>query len=339
METRAHHILVGAFVLAILAGLFGFVIWLAKIEIDREFSRYLVFFEGSVSGLTTASSVLYNGIPVGTVMDIKLDPDDPSRVRVIIEVNADTPIRSDSVATLEMQGITGVSLVQLSGGSLGSPVPVARPGERLPEINSAPSQFQRIFAGAPELLKRATVLIEQFTGLVSQDNVQIFSDILADAQAVSGQLGARSEDLGSILDNFEKTSTEIRQAAESLNDLIVGLDTQVAIIADGVEATMSTARGTLSGVDTMVDSQLRTLLDQAEEMARSISEASESLSQVVTDTRQPLADFSAEGLYEFTGLIADMRQLMGSLSRLTGQIESDPAQFLFGNAQRGFEAE
>ena len=79
METRAHHLLVGSFVIIVVLGLFGFVIWLAKIDIDREFARYTIYFEGSVSGLSTASSVLYNGIPVGTVTAIELDTSEPRR--------------------------------------------------------------------------------------------------------------------------------------------------------------------------------------------------------------------------------------------------------------------
>ena len=338
METRAHHLLVGTFVMVIIIGLFGFVIWLAKIEIDREFTRYQIFFEGSVAGLSTASSVLYNGIPVGTVQDIALDPDDPSRVGVVIEVATNTPIKSDSVATLQLQGITGVSLVQITGGSADSPPLRPRPGQRLAEIDSAPSQFQRLFADAPELLNQATILIEQVTALVNDDNILTITEILEDTQAVTGELGARADEFGSIMSNIDRTSVEMRKAAESLNDLIVGLDSQVALLADGAEATLSTLRGTISGVDAVVENDVRTLLTDAQRTAQSVTQVSDRLNILVADTQQPLADFSADGLYEFSGLIHDLRQLMGSLARLTNQIESDPAQFLFGGAQRGFEA-
>ena len=111
METKASHLLIGGFVLIVVAGVFAFVTWLAKLEIDREFSRYLIVFEGSVTGLSRSSDVLYNGIPVGSVAAIEIDPADPSRVRVTVEVAGATPIRADSIATLELKGITGVSQV------------------------------------------------------------------------------------------------------------------------------------------------------------------------------------------------------------------------------------
>ena len=184
METRAHHVLIGGFVLLVVLGLFTFVIWLARIDLDRDVSRYIIFFEGAVWGLSTSSNVMYNGIPVGSVQEIDLDPRDPSRVRVVIEVDATTPVRTDSVATLELQGITGVSLVQISGGSASSPALVALPGQDLPVIDSRRSQIQRLFAGAPELINRAILLIEQVTRLFDEDNLEAFGLLIGDAQSL-----------------------------------------------------------------------------------------------------------------------------------------------------------
>ena len=260
METRAHHLLVGSFVIIVVLGLFGFVIWLAKIDIDREFARYTIYFEGSVSGLSTASSVLYNGIPVGTVTAIELDVDNPSRVEVTIEVAATTPVRAGSVATLELQGITGVSLVALTGGSPGGAELAARPGERYPVIDSVPSQFQRLFAGAPELISRSIQLIEQATKLFSEENLTSLMAILGDAETLSSELAARSGEVGSILDNIERTSTDVRTATVALNELMASLNVEVAAISDDTKATLSTVRGTLAGVDSLVDGEVRGLV-------------------------------------------------------------------------------
>lgn len=337
METRAHHLLVGSFVIIVVLGLLGFVIWLAKIDIDREFAQYTIYFEGSVSGLSTASTVLYNGIRVGSVTAIELDPDDPGRVEVTIEVAATTPIRADTVATLELQGITGVSLVALSGGSRDSAELAARPGERHPVIDSVPSQFQRLFAGAPQLISTAIQLIEQATKLFSDQNLASLAAILGDAQVLSRELAASSGALGSIIDSIEQTSTGIRSATEALNGLIASLDDEVAAISDETKATLATLRGTLAGVDAFVDGDVGELLSEVRAAARSVTRVSDQINGLVGDARQPIADFSNEGLYEISGLITDMRQLLESLSRLSEQLESDPAQFLFGDSQQGFK--
>jgi phospholipid/cholesterol/gamma-HCH transport system substrate-binding protein len=340
MENKANYVLVGSFVLLVVLGLFGFVIWLAKLEVDREFERYTIYFEGSVSGLSTASSVLYNGIPVGTVESIGIDPRDPQQVRVVIEVATDTPVKRDSVAELQAQGITGVSLVALTGGSSGSPdLNEIREGERHPVIDSRPSQFQRLFQGAPDLIARGVELLEQTKKFVSDDNIASLTSIIVDVEALSGELASRTGEIGDILDNVQKTSDEMRSAAVSLNSLVANLDTQVETLADSADSTLAIVRGAVSTADGMLENDLQALVEELRDTATAVTRVSDGLNTIVEETRQPIADFSAEGLYEFSGLIADMRALMGDLSRVTTQIESDPAQFLFGDAQRGFEVQ
>ena len=337
MENRANYILVGSFVLLVVLGLFGFVIWLAKIEVDREFARYTIYFDGSVSGLSTASNVLYNGIPVGTVGSIRIDPQNPQRVRVVVDIATDTPVKKDSVAELQAQGITGVSLVALTGGSATSPaLTEVPPGERYPVIDSRPSQFQRLFQGAPDLIARGVELLEQTKRLVNDDNIRALSSIIVDVQTLSGELASRSGDLGSILGNIQETSGEMKKAAVSLNTLVQTLDARVDILSESADATLAVLRGAVTTADGVVENDLRGLIQELRSTATSVTKVSDGLNVIVEETRQPIADFSAEGLYEFYGLIADMRALMGDLSRLTTAIESDPAQFLFGDAQRGF---
>ena len=101
METRASYLLVGSFVLLLVIGLAGFVVWLGKVQLDQAFTRYDIFFTGNVSGLRVGSTVSYRGVPVGEVIDVGVDPDNLERVLTTIEVPADTPIRSDTIASLQ----------------------------------------------------------------------------------------------------------------------------------------------------------------------------------------------------------------------------------------------
>jgi phospholipid/cholesterol/gamma-HCH transport system substrate-binding protein len=324
METRANYLLVGSFVLGVVIALFGFVIWIAKLEIDREFQRYTIYFEGSVAGLSPASQVLYNGIPVGTAEKIEIDPNNPQRVKVTVEIASNTPLKQDSVAELQMQGITGVSVIQITGGTPQSPPIRGTPGEDYPVIASRPSPFQRLFAGAPELIARSIQLIEQANKLVSDENIAAFSQTVRSVGAISGELGSRSADIGKILDNVQSTSIQMREAATSINAMAATLRKDVSTLTDSADATLSVMRGTLTGVDALVEEARTT---------------SSTVNKILENAREPLTDFSSDGLYEFSALIADMRQLVGNLTRLTTQIESDPARFFFGNRREGFEAD
>ena len=139
METRANYLLVGSFVLILVFGLIGFVIWLAKVEFDTQFARYDIYFSGSVTGVQTGSPVKYRGINVGEVISVKIDPDNVARVLVTIEIRSDTPIREDTVATLTIQGLAGGVFLQLTGGTHDAQPLVAKEGQRHPEIASRAS--------------------------------------------------------------------------------------------------------------------------------------------------------------------------------------------------------
>ena len=114
METKAHHIIVGAFVLLMAAGAVIFLVWAAKIGPDREYDRYTIYFDTAVTGLSRNGDVRYNGIFVGSVESISLPADRPGQVRVDIRVLSGTPITNYSVATLSVLGLTGVSYVLIT---------------------------------------------------------------------------------------------------------------------------------------------------------------------------------------------------------------------------------
>src|SRR5690242_10503168 len=107
METRAQHVLVGAFVLGILVAIVIAVVWVARVQFNREFSYYDIFFTGSVTGLNTGAAVRYNGVQIGRVDEIRIAPSNVEQVRVTIEVDGTVEIKEDAVASLELQGVTG----------------------------------------------------------------------------------------------------------------------------------------------------------------------------------------------------------------------------------------
>ena len=140
METRANYILIGAFTLAGILGAFGFFLWLAKFEVTRQYAYYDVLFD-NVAGLSAAGGVNYNGLPVGQVISLKLDDDDPSKVRVRLEVDADIPVTKETIAQLQSLGVTGVAYVELIWWLAESRAVAAR--QRYPKQ----TQFDPIAAG------------------------------------------------------------------------------------------------------------------------------------------------------------------------------------------------
>lgn len=134
METKAHHVLIGSFVILFMASLFIFLVWASKFEGGREYSEYDIYFEESVLGLDKSSAVLFNGIPVGDVLEIGIFSENTQLVHVGVKIRADVPILEGTTATLAMQGITGVLSVQVKGGPSGNQLLVAKSGEERPVI-------------------------------------------------------------------------------------------------------------------------------------------------------------------------------------------------------------
>ena len=327
METRDNHLLIGSVVLIALVGLFGFAVWLAKIELDREFDRYETFFTGSVTGLAVGGDVRFNGIPVGTVEKLEIDPTNPRRVRALLTVQRGTPIRTDTLASLEFQGITGVVYVQLTGGSASAPMLMAAVEENeLPIIASRRSSIQELFEGAPELIASTLTLMESLNRFASLENQGNVERLLANAAAISGRIAGRGEEIERVLVNADKMAEELQKAVAEL----ARLATRMNKVADGADATLSVARGALGAVDQTVEEIGRT--------AKAVDRLATEFESMLAQNRESIEVFASQGLVEFTRFIEEARLLVASATRFVDDLQANPAQFLLGK-QKGVRAE
>lgn len=293
METRARYILVGAFTLATFLATLGFLLWLARVQIDRTYKQYDILFD-TVSGLSQTSVVRYNGVDVGTVLTIALDLDDPSRVRVRIEVFATTPIRSDTIARLTSQGVTGVSHVALEGGSADAPRLRATAEEPVPLITSQPSIVEELTNAAPDLLREATALIADVRGFTTSQNSAAVTRILANAERATARIDA---------------------------------------IADAAEALLASAQHTLDRADAALDAAESAFAGAGAVIGTDLPPLIERLTAAATDIRgaaTQLEGFARTGLPEYTILAADARRLVARIGAIAERIGSDPGRFLLG---------
>lgn len=247
METKANYLLIGVFTLFGLLASMAFLLWLAKVEVDRQFSYYEILFE-NVTGLGNAGDVRYNGLPVGRVVDLRLDEEDPSRVRVRIEVDAQTPVKTDTVAILQGQGVTGVSFVALSGGSA-SADPLPQNGL----IEAQASAWQSVLEGAPALLQKAVVLLEDINEVVNDENREAITEVLENLASASGRLDRTLED-------FESLSSDLSGAAREVARFGGRLDT----LADTAEITLEQATEALASANTAFKQGEETLADASQ---------------------------------------------------------------------------
>ncbi|MFA3918425.1 MlaD family protein [Ruegeria hyattellae] len=302
METKANYLLIGAFTLAGILGAFLFVLWLAKVNVDKQYDYYDVLFD-DVSGLSTAGDVRYNGLPVGQVTSLQLDENDPSKVRVKIQVDADTPVKTDTTATLESQGVTGVSYIDLRGGSA-----TAKALEQDGVITSKRSALQSIFQGAPELMDNAIDLLEEIKKLVDQPNREAVTKTLANLESASGRLNDVLSDVEGLSGDIRKTAGDISKFSGRLGEL-----------SDTAESTLKTAQGTLDSIkdtsdniDTIIKEDGKAMVSEARETIATINNTVKNdLPGLVEDVRGVVKN--ANTVIETVGL---------DISRVTDRIDT-----------------
>ncbi|HYE50771.1 MAG TPA: MlaD family protein [Azospirillaceae bacterium] len=318
METKASYALVGAFVLALTAALFVTVVWLARASLDRASQPYRIFFTGSVTGLVEGSPVRYRGVSVGSVTDIRIDPDNVERVQVTVEVPEDTPIKTDAVATLEPVGVTGGVYVEIQGGTREAPL-LRTDAEGVPVIPSRSGAITELLAGAPKLLGNLIQLSESLAGFMTPENQKAVSTVLANMAAASGDASNTMKNADQLIVDLRKTVNTVGKQTETL--LATANDTLSTVGADAKE---------VSGELAKTSEELRLL-------TQSLVTTSDQLSALIAENREPLRDFTNGGLYDFGLLVADLRDLAGNLSRVTTRIENDPSNFLFGGRKSGVQ--
>ena len=271
METRANYVLIGAFTLAVVLGIFGFVYWFQNIGGSGERAFYRVQFEGSVSGLRTGASVLFNGIKVGEVTELKLDPLRPKPVVAGISVDKNVAIRNDTEISLEFQGLTGISALSLKGGDPSQPplIGAKTAKDQMPTMIAPPGATQDVTAAARDALRKVQELIEEnqkaiktalanietFTATLARNSDHIDST-LASIDKFTGSLGRNSDRIDKIIAGLQNMtggedgkSGDINEAARSIKALADNLDKRAAELSVDIGRLAKTGTRTLSTID------------------------------------------------------------------------------------------
>ncbi|MDF1623646.1 MAG: MlaD family protein [Pseudohongiella nitratireducens] len=296
METRAHHILIGLFTLSGIAALLAVALWLSQSDGDQAFDNYDVVFREAVSGLSVGNPVQYNGIRVGEVSTLSLDPKDPRQVWARIRVNGRTPIKTDTAARLTLLNITGAAGISLSQGMPESPL-LLETTSGVPVIVAEPSSLEQLRGDADELLMELSSLVGRGNNILSDNNVTHISDVLSNLSAMTQSLAAEQESLHEALDSMAT-------AGRDISKLVTQIQTETA--------------GHTSAI-----------LEETRASVASANQLIERLDQLVNEN----AEAVNAGMQSLTGLdpaIRDLRDTMARFNRMARDFENSPGNFLLG---------
>src|SRR5215813_2952552 len=224
METKANYLMIGGFVLGVLALAFIFVFWMTNLSGGGK--RYFIVFDGSVAGLTTGSSVGFNGIKVGEVQSMQLDPADARKVQVLISVHADTPVRENSHAGMQSLGLTGGTGIQISAGTPDSPFLVATAENPIPVIPADRGGGQGLFDAAPAVMNNANALLQRLNDLVAENQEAIHTTV-TNVEQFTAMLNAKKDDIGVAI-------SDVKDGANNFKTLSGKLEVSLGNNMDGL---------------------------------------------------------------------------------------------------------
>jgi phospholipid/cholesterol/gamma-HCH transport system substrate-binding protein len=304
METRAHYVAVGAFVLTMIVLAFATVLWLGRAELTTQYASYDIYFIGPVSGLRVSAAVEYSGVPVGKVSEIRLDPANVEQIRVTVEIDASVAIKADAAAAVETNLLSGVSYIQIVGGTQDAPLLLPQAGQRYAVIRSHRSRFASIAVRAPQLLEKASDTLDNINEMLDEKNRRAVAETLENIRTLSAGLGDTNKDIAELAVN---ANTAVLTAATLLGNVDKSYS--------GPDGLGNKAGAALADFDRVAKDLILTL----------------------QDARPGFRNFSQQTLSDVGALVAEARQLISGLNRLTAEISRDPSRVLFGDRREGYK--
>ena len=298
METKVNLSVIGGFVLILGAVLVAGVLWLASGGAwQKKYDLYLAIEDESVAGLNLNAPVKYNGVDVGKVRQIALDPVNPQRVNLLFAIEHGTPIKEDTIAILKTQGLTGIAYVELSGGAANSPPLRVTGANPYPVIQTRPSLSARLENVLTSVLAKLDSTSNSINAILSDANRAAFSSALADMATVAHTFAARSKSIAAGITHAERTLENTARATVQMESVV----NRIGRSADAVA-------------------------NMGQEVAHTSVSAAKTVDAVGADVKR----FSADALPTLTQLLGELSVLTSSLRRLSEQTERDPRGLIFG---------
>ena len=294
MEEKVNFAIVGIFVLVLTTGLISGVLWLSSGKsYIKLYDIYQTYMNESVSGLNINAPVRYHGVQIGRVKKIALAPQNVEEVELTLEIERGTPVKMNTVAILQSQGLTGLAFIDLTGGSSDSPPLIAMAGNQYPIIKTGKSLITRLDTAATSLLNNFNKTSENLNTLMDKQNQTMLRETLTDIHTLSSTLAARSATIDASLTNASRT---LEGTARLSNEL--------PILAQRVQQSA----------------------DRFDRMANALTDAGVSANNVLNNTQQ----FTSETLPEVQQLVIELRKLTDSLQHFSSDLERNPSQLLYG---------
>ncbi|HTU56915.1 MAG TPA: MlaD family protein [Polyangiales bacterium] len=309
MEREANYAAVGAFVLLVVVMGALFVYWYSESREYRNYVRYEIYFDGTVSGLTRGAPVRYLGVDVGRVVAMHIDPRNPSRVQVIVDIDQSAPVSDKTVAELSLQGVTGVLYIDLASYAANMRLSEPVPSQTYPVIRAARSNFDVLLASLPQMVGLLSNVLERAERALSDTNIAAVSHTLASIDKASVALPGTLREVQLLVADLRTTSTELRNTASSVR-----------------------------GIADDAGPQFHKALDRVVAVSNSLADTTAQLDQLVLENRADVRAFTRDGLPELERLLRDGRDAAQQGRDLAQDLRANPSQLIYQAPADGMES-
>ncbi|HWS41154.1 MAG TPA: MlaD family protein [Arenimonas sp.] len=307
METRANYVLIGTFSLVVVTLLIGFALWAAKFASDSEWQEYDVVFSEAVTGLGIGGTVQYNGITVGAVRKMIIDPADPEKVLVRIRIKSSTPIKVDTEAQLAIVGLTGISQIQLKSFKASSPDLVGTKENPIPRIIAKESALSKLFSSTGDISTTASNLLLRLNKTFSDENIKNLSDTLENLEKISGTVADERQDLAMLIHDARTAVAKLDSTLKSADSIALKLD-----------------QGVINDLPAVI-AKLDSALVQYEKLGKNAN-------KLLETNEDALNNFSQQGLAQVGPAIAELRTLLRQLRNVAAELEQRPNALVTGKS-------
>ncbi|MGO9514023.1 MAG: MlaD family protein [Steroidobacteraceae bacterium] len=308
MDRDTNYVVVGAFVLLVVAMAVSFVFWYTDQKDKRTYQRYEIYFQGTVSGLTAGSPVRYLGVDVGKVVRLMLDPQQRQRVEAIVDIESAAPIDSRTVASLNLQGITGLLFIDLEQDPKQTTAGPLAQGHRYPVIRSTRSDFDVLLSSLPALATHAIELVDHLNQVVSDKNVRNFDAILDNVRLASERLPETVRDAQALVADMRRASHEVEGAAADLH-----------------------------GITTAAAPDIKVALANVRHLTDKLADTSDHLDRFVAENEPGLSRFTRLSLPQLEQLLHESREAARDFRDLSRSLKQNPSQLIYEPNYRGVE--
>jgi phospholipid/cholesterol/gamma-HCH transport system substrate-binding protein len=305
MDRDANYLAVGAFVLLVIAMGVSFVLWYTEHQDKRQYHLYEVYFQGSVSGLNEGSPVRFLGVNVGRVTQVAIDPQRGDRVQVIAEIETTAPINGRTLASLSLQGVTGLLFIDLEQDRSAN-VPEAL--TQYPVIRSKSSDFDKLLSALPTLAGHADEMIGKLNQALSDQNLQAFTDTLNNAKLASVRLTKTMQGVDELVAQLKAASGEVQAMSASIR-----------------------------GISDSAAPDLKDILGKTRIATENFAETSKQLDRFIAANEKGVSRFTDQGLPEFERLLREAREAAKDIHELARSVKENPSQFIYEPNRRGIE--